>query len=120
MEPQASHEKMLKFTTFKKELHALLDKVLDEAKIMQKTAADPVHLSRSWIVESFKNQLTQDQYILEPRSMQAAHGLGNLQKLPREVRDLIYSYAIANGINAALDYQIKGSGTSVRHCTGSC
>ena len=100
MDPQASHMPMLKFTTFKRKLHALLDKTLDEARIMQKTAADPVPLSRSWILENFKEQITQDQYVLEPKAMQVALGLGNLQKLPRELRDLIYGYAIANGTTA--------------------
>ena len=102
MEQQASHKRMLKFTTFKKELHAMLDKALDEARIMQKTAADPVPINRSWILENFKEQMTQDQYILEPKSMQIALGLGNLLKLPREVRDLIYSYAIVNGTTALI------------------
>ena len=91
---------MLKFATFKKDLHALLDKVLDEARVMQKTAADPVILDRSWILEKFKDQMIQDQYILEPKSMQVALGLGNLQKLPREVRDMIYGYTIVNGTTA--------------------
>ena len=91
---------MLKFTTFKKELHALLDKVLHEARVMQKTAADPVPLNRSWILEKFKEQMTQDQYVLEPRSIQIALNLGNLQKLPREVRDMIYGYAIVNSTTA--------------------
>ena len=100
MEQQASHKQMLKFTTFKKELHALLDKVLDEARIMQKTAADPVPLNRSWILEKFEQQMIQDQYILEPKFMQVASGLGSLLKLPREVRDLIYGYAIVNGTTA--------------------
>ena len=99
---QASHKQMLKFTTFKKELHALLDKTLDEARIMQKTATDPVPITRSWILENFKNHLTKDHYILEPKSTQIAHGLGTLLKLPREVRDQIYSYAIANGTTALI------------------
>ena len=100
MEPQASLKQMIKFTTFKKELHTLLDKVLDEARNMQKAAADPVPLERSWILETFKEKITQDQYILEPKSMQITLGLGNLQKLPRELRDLIYGYAIINGTTA--------------------
>lgn len=100
MESRVNQKQMLKFTSFKKELHTLLDKVLDEARDMQKTAADPVPLDRSWILETFNEKITQDQYILEPKSMQIALGLGNLQKLPREVRDLIYGYAIINGTTA--------------------
>ena len=100
MEAPASHKKTMNFTAFKKELHTLLDKVLDEARNIQKTAADPVPLERSWILETFKGKITQDQYILEPKSMQIALGLGNLQKLPREVRDMIYGYAIINGTTA--------------------
>ena len=102
MDPQASNKQMLKFTAFKKDLHAQLDKVLDEAKMMQKTAADPVNLPRSWILERFNNQLSEEPYILEPRAMQVALGLGNLQKLPREVRDMIYGHAIANGTTALI------------------
>lgn len=102
MEPQTSPEKMLKFTTFKKDLHAQLDKVLDEASIIQQTAADPVPLNRSWILAKFKEQMNQDRYILEPKSVQVARGLGNLSKLPREVRDQIYSHAIVNGTTALI------------------
>ena len=102
MDPRAENKQMLKFPTFKKELHSLLDKVLDEARIMQKTATDPVPLDRSWILENFKKQITKDQYILEPKAMQVTLGLGNLQKLPREVRDMIYGYAIVNGTTALI------------------
>lgn len=35
-------------------------------------------------------------------ALEVTHGLGTLQKLPRELRDMIYSYAIANGTMALL------------------
>lgn len=100
MTSQITHQEMLKFKLFKKELQGLLDEVLHEAKAIQKTAADPVVLDRSWILKKFGDKMTQDEYILEPKAMEVSQGLGHLHKLPRELRDLIYGYAIANGTTA--------------------
>ena len=91
---------MIKFGVFKKELQGLLDKVLDEAKKIQITAADPVSLDQTWILNKLKDQMAQKEYVLEPKAFQVARGLGTLQKLPRELRDQIYSHAIANGTTA--------------------
>ena len=90
-------QKMIKFGAFKKELQGLLGKVLDEARSIQTKAADPVYLDQTWILNKLKDQMAQEEYVLEPKALQVARGLGNLQKLPRELRDQIYGYAIANG-----------------------
>lgn len=100
MSSQTTPHEMLKFNVFKKELHDLLDKVLDEAKAIQTTAADPVVVDRSWILSKFEDKITQDEYILEPKAMEVSLGLGDLYTLPRELRNLIYGYAIANGTTA--------------------
>lgn len=100
MSSQTTPQEILKFSLFKKELHGLLDKVLDEAKAIQTTAADPVVLDRSWILNKFGDKLTQDPYILEPKASEVSLGLGHLHKLPRELRDMIYGYAIVNGTMA--------------------
>lgn len=100
MTTQNKQQEMIQFGAFKKELQGLLDKVLDEAKKIQITAADPVSLDQTWILNKFEAQMTQKEYTLEPKAFQVARGLGNLQKLPRELRDKIYSHAIANGTTA--------------------
>ena len=88
---------MLKFNTFKEELHTLLDNVLDQASTLQSSAADPVILKCDWILEKLRGQITTKEYILEPRAMQVTQGLGHLFKLPPELRDTVYSHAIASG-----------------------
>lgn len=88
---------MLKFKMLKEELHALLDNVLDQAETLQITANDPVILDREWILEKLRGQITRNDYVLEPRAMQVAQGLGHLFKLPQELRDTIYGHAIADG-----------------------
>ncbi|CAF9926314.1 MAG: hypothetical protein ALECFALPRED_003415 [Alectoria fallacina] len=88
---------MLNFNAFKEELHATLDSVLDQAETLQATAEDPVELDRAWILNKMNDQMAQNIYVLEPGAMQIALGLGHLHKLPRELRDLVYGYAIVDG-----------------------
>ncbi|CAD6568617.1 MAG: hypothetical protein ASARMPREDX12_000966 [Alectoria sarmentosa] len=97
MAPPTLPHKMLKFHAFKEELHALLDNVLDQAETLQTTAEDPVELRRAWILDKMNDQMAQDKYVLEPGATQIALGLGHLHKLPRELRDSIYGYAIVDG-----------------------
>ena len=80
----------------------MLDNILDEAETLQTTAEEPVILDREWILEKLREQVTKKEYVLEPRAMQATQGLGNLIKLPRELRDIIYGQAIIDGTTAVL------------------
>ena len=93
---------LLKFKGFKEELHALLDNVLQQAETLQNTAKDPVILDREWILRKMRDQITTEKYVLEPRAMQVTQGLGNLFKLPPELRDTIYGHAIADGTTTIL------------------
>lgn len=93
---------MLKFAAFKEQLHALLDNVLDGAEMLQTTAENPVVLDRAWILNKMKDQMLQEEYILEPGAMQITLGLGHLHKLPRELRDLVFGHVIADGNMAIL------------------
>ena len=102
MASQTPPQDMIKFKDFKEELHALLDKVLDQAETLQTTAEDPVMLDREWIFERLRDQITTERYILEPGALQVTQGLGNLFKLPRELRDLIYGHAIFDGTTTIL------------------
>lgn len=102
MASQTSPPNMLKLKAFKDELYAILDNVLDQAETLQTTAVDPVILDREWILEKLRDQTTTKEYVLEPRAMQVARGLGHLIKLPQELRDIIYSHAMANGTTALL------------------
>lgn len=97
MAPQTFPHKMLKFNAFKEELHAILENVMDEAETLLTTAEDPVELDRAWVLNQMKDRMAQDKYVLEPGAVQIAFGLGHLHKLPRELRDLIYGYAIVDG-----------------------
>ena len=92
---------MLKFNVSKKDLHNLLDKVLDEAKAIQTTAERSCY-PRPLLDprKKFEDKIARDEYTLEPKVMQVSLGLGKLQKLPRELRDMIYGYAIADGTTA--------------------
>ena len=102
MASQTNSQNVLKFKLFKEELHALLDNVLEQAETLQSTAKDPVILDREWILEKMRDQITAEKYVLEPRAMQVTQGLGDLFKLPPELRDTIYGHAIANGTTTIL------------------
>ena len=102
MASQTSSQNVLKFKGFKEELHALLDNVLEQAETLQNTAKDPVPLDREWILQKMRDQITTEKYMLEPRAMQVTQGLGNLFKLPPELRDTIYGHAIADGTTTIL------------------
>ena len=88
---------MLNFRAFKEELHALLSNVLHDAEKLQDTAEDPVVLDRAWILDRMKNQMLESEYVLEPGATLIRQGLGDLFKLPQELREMIYSRAIASG-----------------------
>ena len=75
----------------------MLDNMLEEAEILKTTAANPVELDRAWILNSFNNQIKQEEFIVEPKYLPAIQGLGTLLALPRELRDLIYGHAITDG-----------------------
>ena len=100
MEFPISPQTILEFKLFKEELHALLDNVLDQAETLQTTAEEPVVLDRDWIIGTLKDQITAEKYVLKPGAVQVTEGLGNLLKIPRELRDLIYGYAIVGGQTA--------------------
>ena len=99
---QTYSETIVKFTSFNKELHALLDKVLDQAETLQTTAEEPVVLDREWIFKQLRDQVTTEKYVLEPGAMPITQDLGNLFKRPRELRDMIYGHAIVDGATAIL------------------
>lgn len=102
MASQTSLATILKFESFKEELHTLLDNVLDQAETLQTTAEEPVVLDREWIFEKLREQVTKKEYVLESGAMQMTQGLGDLIKLPRELRDIIYGHAIVDGNTAIL------------------
>ncbi|CAF9905792.1 hypothetical protein IMSHALPRED_003978 [Imshaugia aleurites] len=93
---------MLSFKAFKQELQTLLSNVLDEAETLQSTAEDPVVLDRAWVLDKMKSQMIKSEYVLEPRAAQIRQGLGDLFKLPRELREIIYGNAIVDGNMAVL------------------
>ena len=97
MASQTTSQNVLKLKVLKEELHTLLDNVLDQAETLQNAAKHPVILDREWILEKMRDQITTEKYTLEPRAMQVTQGLGNLFKLPPELRDTIYGRAIAEG-----------------------
>lgn len=70
MASPTSSETILKFTSFKEELHALLDNFLDQAETLQTTAEEPVVLDRESIVEKLRDQITTENYVLESGAMQ--------------------------------------------------
>ena len=97
-----SPEKVLKLREFEKELHSIVSKIIDEAQTLQSTAHDPVVLDHSWISDKFRAVMAKDEFVLEPRALQAKEGLGALSRLPRELRDMVYGHAINDGTMAIL------------------
>ena len=93
---------MIKSGALKKELQATIDNVLNEIDFVRATTMGPVVLDRTWILNKCNHYLIKDQYIVESRAIEVARGLGHLHKLPREVRDSVYTYAITNGTMALL------------------
>ncbi|KAL9133370.1 MAG: hypothetical protein Q9175_005453 [Cornicularia normoerica] len=88
---------MLNMRMFEQKLQGILSNVLDAAEALQSTAEDPVVLDQAWILDRMKNLMVVDNFVLEPRAMQIRQGLGDLHKLPRELRNIVYSHAIADG-----------------------
>ncbi|KAL9133371.1 MAG: hypothetical protein Q9175_005454 [Cornicularia normoerica] len=102
MASQISLQRIPKFDVFREQLHALLDNVLDEAESSQTTAGSPILLDGAWLLHKMKDHMANVEYILEPEATRFTLGLGYLHKLPRELRNLIYGYAIADGSTAIL------------------
>lgn len=93
---------MLKFKAFKEELYSILDNVLEQAEILQTAADKPVVLDREWIIEKLRDQVSAENYVLEPGAAARIRGLGNLLKLPQELRDMVYGHAITSGTTSIL------------------
>lgn len=102
MASNTAPEEVLKFKAVKEDLHALLDKVLEDTQNLQATAEEPLAIDLEWIFQKMRDHGTTEKYLLEPRAIKVEEGLGNLLKLPRELRDSIYGYAIADGTTAIL------------------
>ena len=98
----SSPEKVLKLTEFEKELQSIVSNIVNEAQTFQSTAHDPVVLDHGWISDKIKAVMAKDEFVLEPRALQAKEGLGALWRLPRELRDMIYGHAINDGTMAIL------------------
>ncbi len=90
-------QKMLKFEALKDELYSILDNVLEQAEILQTAADNPVVIDREWIIEKLRDQVSAENYVLEPGAVTRIRGLGNLLKLPQELRDMVYGHAITSG-----------------------
>ena len=97
-----SPEKVLKLRDFEKELHLIVSNIVNEAQTLQSTAYDPVVLDHAWISDKIKAVMVKDEFVLEPRALQAKEGLGALSRLPRELRDMVYGHAINDGNMAIL------------------
>ena len=97
-----SQEKVLKLREFEKELHSIISNIVSEAQTLQSTAYDPVVLNHGWISDKIKAAMVKDEFVLEPRALQAKEGLGALSRLPRELRDMVYGHAINDGTMAIL------------------
>lgn len=89
--------KMLQLKQFGDQLHTIVSSVVEEVATLQITAEEPLVLDRDWILNKMKDQMAEKEYVLEPRAVQVAQGLGDLLKLPRELRDLIYGHSLRDG-----------------------
>ena len=97
-----SREKVLKLRDFEKELQSIVSNIVNEAQTLQSVAHKPVVLDHGWISDKIKAVMVKDEFVLEPRALQAKEGLGALSRLPRELRDMVYGHAINDGTVAIL------------------
>lgn len=88
---------IIAFEAFKKELEVAVRNTTKMAKEELRARAAPTAFKGDNLIQSIKQHMPRDEYIVPPKPVDLPAGLGYLHKLPRELRDQIFSYLLTSG-----------------------
>ncbi|KAL9071184.1 MAG: hypothetical protein Q9161_004361 [Pseudevernia consocians] len=91
-------QKTMTFEAFKEELEDTVTTLIKMTEEQLNATDAPTTFNRNSLIRLIKQRMPQDVYIVQPKSINIPAGLGPyLYKLPRELRDQIFSHLLASG-----------------------
>lgn len=91
-------QKIITLEAFKGELEATVTTLTKMAEEQLKARDAPITFNRDSLIRYIKWRMPHDEYIIHPKPIDIPAGLGPyLYKLPRELRDQIFSHLLASG-----------------------
>lgn len=86
-------QKIISFEAFKGEAKAAVESLIKMAEAQLNARDAPMALRRDSLIEIIKHWMPQDEYIVEPKPRLGPY----FHKLPRELREQIFSYLLISG-----------------------
>ena len=105
----SSTEQILKLSQLQEELQAVVAQIISDVDRSMAASEIPVELSRSKILDDVRHAIVSDKYLVVSNDTETAKAqvealrakamvqLGDFARLPREVRDIIFSLLIESG-----------------------